>query len=98
TLNGGGQGSVLTIGTGAAVTLSTLIITGGTGTFIPAEDITGGGGINNENGGALTLNGTAISGNTVSGDGGGIISAGGSVTLNGTSSISGNTAGSLGGG
>jgi len=101
TLDGRGQGSVLTMRS-VTVTINTLTITGGNGTFVPDQDFTGGGGIYIE-GGALTLNSTAISDNAVSGPGGsgpggGIFSLSGSVTLNGTSSISGNTAGSVGGG
>ena len=98
TLNGGGQGSVLTIDSGVTVTINTLTITGGSGTYVPElETVVGGGILNNDNG-SVTLNGTSITGNTAP-YGGGIanIANGGSVTLNDTS-ITGNTAGTNGGG
>jgi hypothetical protein len=68
TLNGGGQGTVLTIGAGVTVTLNTLIITGG-----GAGEI--GSGISND--GTLTLNHSSVTGNTVGflGGGGGIFNA-----------------------
>jgi hypothetical protein len=68
TLNGGGQGTVLTIGAGVTVTLNTLIITGGA-----AGEI--GSGISSA--GTLTLNHSAVTGNTVGflGAGGGIFNA-----------------------
>jgi hypothetical protein len=98
TLNGGGQGSVLTIDSGVTVTINTLTITGGSGTYVPElETVVGGGILNNDNG-SVTLNGTSITGNTAP-YGGGIANPanGGSVTLNDTS-ITGNTAGTNGGG
>jgi hypothetical protein len=86
TLNGGGQGSVLTIDSGAAVTVNTLTITGGSAAH--------GGGIKNF--GTVTLNDATISGNTVTDSGGGIHNFG-TVTLNDGSSITGNTAAPGGG-
>jgi hypothetical protein len=93
TLDGGSQGSVLTIDTGVAVTINTLTITGGSGTNLEGANV--GGGIFNS-GGAVVLNDTNITGNN-GGHGGGIASGQGSVTLN-DSSISGNTAGLENGG
>jgi hypothetical protein len=97
TLDGAGQGSVLTITEGVTVTINTLTIRGGN-----AER---GGGILNDggtnDGGPVTLNHSTVSDNTAD-RGGGIFNAdrGGSifeaelgrVTLNGSSSVSGNDA------
>ena len=89
TLNGGGQGSVLTIDSGVTVTINTLTITGGSGTYVPEiETVVGGGVLNN---GSVTLNGTSITGNTAGTNGAGMLNFG-MLTLNGTSSVSGNTA------
>lgn len=91
TLNGGGQGSVLTIDSGVAVTINTLTITGGSAGS--------GGGIRNF--GTVTVNGASITGNNASGanapGGGGGINNNGTVTLN-NSSVTGNTARIFGGG
>jgi hypothetical protein len=94
TLNGGGQGSTLTVDSGAAVTINTLTITGGSGTLFRFGRE--GGGIFDA--GTVTLNNSSISGNTVTGAGGGIVmaAADGTVTLN-NSSISGNTVTAAGG-
>jgi hypothetical protein len=93
TLDGGGQGSVLTIDSGITVTVNTLTITGGGGGLI-------GGGIYNA-GGTLNVNNSTITGNSGGsfGAGGGIINAiitatsvddGGPVTLT-DSTVSNNT-------
>jgi hypothetical protein len=95
TLNGGGQGSVVTFDNGVTVTINTLTITGGSGGHkYSGGGSTFGGGILVFNA-TVTLNDTSITGNTAT-EGGGIDN-GGTVTLNGTSSITGNTA-TLGGG
>jgi hypothetical protein len=87
TLTAGGRGPVLRIGSGARVTLSTLIITNGLAFF--------GGGIANS--GTVTLNGSTVTGNTASSEGGGIFNDG-TMTLN-RSTVTGNSAlaGSQGG-
>jgi hypothetical protein len=85
TLNGGGQGSVLTIDPAVTVTINTLTITGGSGT-LEGGGVAGGGIFNN---GIVTLNSSSITGNAVSAGiagGGGIEnSPGAAVTLNDTS-------------
>jgi hypothetical protein len=93
TLNGGGQGSVLTIEPGATVTLNDLTITCGNA---PRTDgINGfGGGIYNY-GGTVTLNNSVVSGNTAV-SGGGIANDGGIMTLT-DSVVRGNTAANGGG-
>lgn len=114
TLDGNHLGSVLTVVPGVEVTLTNLVVTGGTAF--------GGGGILN-NGGTVNLNhASSVSGNNAS-IGGGIYNTGtvnlndassvtgnhadfrgggiyneGTVNLNDTSTISGNTAGTRGGG
>jgi hypothetical protein len=93
TLNGGGQGSTLTVDQGVALTINTLTITGGTGTVDLSGAAQGGGIYNN---GSVTLNDSSITGNTARRAGGGILNEA-SVTLNGSSSITGNT-GEEGGG
>jgi predicted outer membrane repeat protein len=91
TLNGRGQGSVLTIDSDATVTLNRLTITGGFAFF--------GGGIANS--GSLTLNDSTVAGNTVSGTdnggGGGIFNFRGTATLT-NSRVTGNTVSGGGGG
>lgn len=89
TLNGEEQGSVLTISAGAHVTLQTLTITKGSGSYL-GWGITDGGGIGND-GGTVTLKGTDVSGNTAAGTGGGIFTLGGTVILE-DSHVNGNTA------
>jgi hypothetical protein len=86
TLDGGGNGSVLTIDSGVTVTITNLTITNGYGV---------GGGIQN-NLGTLTLNSSTISGNTSTSGGGGILNYLGTVTLDGGSIHSNNA--TLGGG
>jgi hypothetical protein len=85
TLNGGGQGSVLTIESGTTVTLNTLTITGGNATLVTADL---GGGIRNI-GGTVTINNSTVSRNTA-GNGGGILNDAGTMTLT-DSIVSGNT-------
>jgi hypothetical protein len=85
TLNGGGQGSVLTIEPGTTVTLNTLTITGGNATLVTADL---GGGIRNI-GGTVTISDSTIRGNTA-GDGGGIVNDAGTMTLT-DCIVSGNT-------
>lgn len=92
TLDGGGQGSVLTVDSGVTLTVNTLTVTGGSGTPVPG--VAGrvlGGGISSVDA-SLTLNDVSVSGNTAASEGGGIVQGGGSLTLN-DSSISGNTTG-----
>lgn len=94
TLDGGGNGSVLTIDSGVNVTLNTLIITNGSGGGTEGKG-TEGGGIYND--GALTVNDSSITGNTASFFGGGIYNYyDGTVTLN-NSTVTGNTGGAFGG-
>lgn len=102
TLNGGGQGSVLTVDPGVTLTVNTLTITGGSGTVIGGGNTFGGGILNlgrfSGPGGAVVLNDTSITGNQVTGQGGGIQNQfNASVTLNGSSTITGNSAFSGGG-
>lgn len=85
TLNGEKQGTVLTVNSGATVTINALTITDGDGLF--------GGGIY-DNGGTVTLNHSVVTRNT-GGIGGGIDNFG-TVTLN-YSLITGNTANDGGG-
>lgn len=80
-LDGAGAGTVLTIATGAAVTLKTLRVTGGNADL--------GGGIYNDHG-TLGLSGCTVSGNAAT-DGGGVLNQGGTLTLS-NSTVSGNTA------
>jgi hypothetical protein len=90
TVDGGGNGSALTIGAGAVVKISTLTITDG-------KSSTNGGGIFND-GGTVTLDNAAVTGNAAA-EGGGIYNDGGTVRLNGRASVvSHNTAGTDGGG
>jgi hypothetical protein len=100
TLNGGAQGAVLTIDSGAAVTLNTLVITNGSNFF--------GGGIFAD-GGTVTLNRSTVTGNSATQDGGGGIANatfippggfafGGTVTLNDSTVTANNSGGSDGGG
>jgi hypothetical protein len=89
TVDGGGNGSALTIGAGAVVSISTLTITDG-------RSSTYGGGIFND-GGTVTLGNVAVTGNTAA-EGGGIYNDGGTVTLSGLASVSHNTATEDGGG
>ena len=87
TLDGGGNGTVLTVGAGVHVIIRRLLITNGNGEF--------GGGIANH--GSLTLTGSSsVSGNVAS-DGGGAVNHG-SLTLSGSASVTGNTAAHWGGG
>ncbi|HEX3722949.1 MAG TPA: hypothetical protein VHV31_09170, partial [Nitrolancea sp.] len=83
TLDGGEQGTVLTIVQGVTVTIKRLTITGGTAD-------TGGGIVNS---GTLILNDSIVSGNTAQSSGGGIENSG-TVTLNGSSAVTGNRAAS----
>ncbi len=95
TLDGGQQGSVLTINNGGAVTLNSLIITGG----FTQVGTNNGGGIWFDGGGTLTVNNSTITNNAAiedAGSGGAIASTGGTVTVN-SSTITDNRAG-LGGG
>jgi hypothetical protein len=93
TLDGAGQASVLSITGGFAVTINTLTIRGGdTG----STNFKGGGGILNDQGGTVTLNGSTITGNRTSFLGGGIFNSG-TVTLN-DSTVSNNGARNGGGG
>jgi len=85
-VDGSASGSVLTVGTGATVTIVDVTLRNGSNSF--------GGGIDNN--GTLTLNNDTISGNQASDGGGGIYNAGGSITLN-NDTLSGNSA-STGGG
>jgi hypothetical protein len=97
TLDGGGQGSVLTVDSGVTLTVNTLTITGGSGT--PVAGVAGrilGGGINSSDA-SVTLNDVSVSGNIAGSEGGGIVQGGGSLTLN-DSTISGNTTGTGSGG
>jgi hypothetical protein len=87
TLDGRGQGSVVTVDSGVTVSINKLTITGGSGTDIEGGGTYGGGIATLE--GLVTLNGTRITGN-IAGQGAGIFQAGGSVVVN-DSSISGNT-------
>lgn len=90
TLNGGGEGPVVTIlGSDTIVEFTSLTITGG----VTTDTSLGGGGIFNERG-QLTVTNSTISGNQ--GSFGGGIANGGTLTLTG-STINGNT-GQLGGG
>jgi hypothetical protein len=95
TLDGGGQGSVLTIGSlgsDITVTINTLTITGGNSATI----FDGGGGIVNF--GTVTLNTATVSGNSCSDCSGGGIFNEGTLTLNDNATVSGNTASNDGGG
>jgi len=89
TLNGGGQGSVLAIRSGVALTVNTLAVTGG--------NAVSGGGIVVNTGSSLTLNNVTVSGN-IAADAGGIFVSNGTVTLNGSATITGNTAAPADGG
>jgi len=88
TLDGNGSGSVLNIGSGAVVTLTDLLITGGSGSF---HGIYGpyGGGIHNN--GTLTLDGSAAVSTNTAETGGGIANFG-TLTLNDSARVNGNTA------
>jgi hypothetical protein len=89
TLDGSGNGSVLTVSQGAAVTINALTVTGGVASSCC------GGGISNS--GTLTLNTVTVTGNTtLSGTGGGGIGNFGSLTLS-SSTVSGNTVANGGG-
>ena len=98
-LNGGGQGSVLTIGPGATVSVNYLIVSGGAGTSV--NGVVEGGGIVNH--GTLALNDDTITGNTAYttangvGEGGGVYNDG-TLTLGPRTIVTGNTAGFEGGG
>jgi hypothetical protein len=88
-LDGNQTGSVLSVY--SSVTVTDLTITNG-------DTGTDGGGIFNDDGGTLTMNGSSsVSGNTAGDDGGGIYNAG-TLTMNDSSSVSGNTASVDGGG
>jgi len=88
TLDGNLAGSVLSVY--STVTLTDLTITNGLGTD--------GGGIFNDDGGTLTMNGSSsVSSNAADDDGGGIYNAG-TLTMNDSSSVNGNTAANYGGG
>ena len=92
TVSGGGStsvGSVLTVNSGATVTLYGLTIRDGNNN----NSATGGGGIQNY--GTLTVLDSAISGNTAADEGGGIYNQGTLTVLD--SSVSGNTAATGGG-
>jgi hypothetical protein len=100
TLNGGGQGAVLTIDSGATVTLNTLGITNGNNSF--------GGGILAD-GGTVILNRSTVSANSATQDGGGGIAIGvvfpgggtgpgGTVTLNDSTVTANDSNGTNGGG
>jgi hypothetical protein len=87
-LDGGGSGSVLTIGSGVAATLNTLTITNGGGSFCAINtSLLRGGGICNL--GTLTLNNSTVSNNSAQ-EGGGIWMHG-TATLN-DSTVSQNSA------
>lgn len=91
TLNGNHSGTVLTIDSGATVTVNALTITGGL-----ASGCCGGGIWSNS---TVTLNNDTVTGNTTTSGtgGGGIGNLGGSLTLNSTS-VTDNTASGGGGG
>jgi hypothetical protein len=93
TLDGGGGGSVLTVGSGVSVTITSLTITNGNAAL--------GGGIHNY--GSVTLDASTMTGNTASGDtprGGAIYNDGGgtSVVLQDGTTIKGNDSQFAGGG
>ena len=75
TISGGGISRIFEVATGAQVTLSNLVITGGLAAY--------GGGIFVDVGAALTVNGTTLSGN--------LASYGGGITNFGTLTVSGST-------
>ena len=89
-VNGGGNGSVFTIGSGGNLSLDGVTVTGGNAS-------NEGGGIDNGNGGALEVLDSTIEGNTAS-LGGGIASQTFSTVTVDDSTISGNSASGAGGG
>ena len=94
TLDGGGNGSVVTMTNEAAVTFTSLLITHGHA----IGDAGNGGGIYTDDGGTITLNSSFVNGNVADNYGGGIeINSGTTLTLNGFSQVNGNSAAISGG-